>query len=181
MRSATYEDVEHDKRAIYQALFIVVVVSAATVGGELLVGQDTVLWWAIVRGVIRGVASWAAWALCAWLVGEIAFDVVETDADWGQLARTTGFAQIPGVLNVLVFISTVGGIIYFAAYAWTFACMVVAVRQSLDYTSTKRAVVVILLAFIPVAILNFIVLGLTGGIDFSGASGGGFRAPIIIR
>ena len=43
LKAATYEDVEHDKRAIYQALFIVVVVSAATVGGELLVGEDTVL------------------------------------------------------------------------------------------------------------------------------------------
>ena len=93
-------------------------VSAATVGGELLSGQDTALWWSILRGVIRGVASWAAWALCTWALGEILFDVVETDADWGQLARTTGFAQIPGILNVLVFISTFGGIIYLVAYAW---------------------------------------------------------------
>ena len=167
LRSATYEDVEHDKSAIYQAIIIVVLVSVATVVGELLVGEETVVWWAILRGVIRGVASWAAWALCAWAVGEIAFDVVDTDADWGQLARTTGFAQFPGILNILVFVSTVGTFIYYAAYAWTFACMVVAVRQSLDYASTKRAAVVILLAFVPVFLLNTIVLGLTGGIDFS--------------
>ena len=118
LNAATYEDVEHDKRAIYQALFIVIMVSAATVGGELLSGQDTALWWSILRGAIRGVASWAAWALCTWALGEILFDVVETDSDWGQLARTTGFAQIPGILNVLVFISTFGGIIYLVAYAW---------------------------------------------------------------
>ena len=165
LNSATYEDVEHDKSAIWQAVIIVVLVSAATVVGELLLGDDTVVWWAIVRGVIRGVASWAAWALCTWLWGEMAFDVVDTDADWGQLARTTGYAQTPGILNVLIFIEPVGRIIYFAALAWTFACMVVAVRQSLDYTSTLRACYVILLAFIPVAILNFIVLGLTGGLD----------------
>ena len=41
--------------------------------------------------------------------------------------------------------------------------MVVAVRQSLDYTSTLRAFFVILIAFIPVVILNFIVFLLTGG------------------
>ena len=41
--------------------------------------------------------------------------------------------------------------------------MVVGVRQSLDYTSTLRAFAVILIAFIPVVILNFIVYGLTGG------------------
>ena len=41
--------------------------------------------------------------------------------------------------------------------------MVVAVRQSLDYTSTMRASFVILLAFIPVLIMNVIVFMLTGG------------------
>lgn len=183
LRSATYEDVEHDKSAIWQAVIIVVLVSAATVGGEMLIGgEETVVWWAILRGVIRGAASWAAWALCSWLAGEMAFDVVETDADWGQLARTTGFAQTPGILNVLIFIPAVAGIVYFVSFVWTFACMVVAVRQSLDYTSTLRAVFVILLAFIPVVILNFIVLGLTGGLDLTGSGeGGGFRTPIILR
>ena len=165
LRSATYEGIEHDKSAIWQAVIIVVLVSAATVGGELLSGQETGLWWTLIRGVIRGVASWAAWALCTWAVGEMAFDVVDTDADWGQLARTTGYAQTPGILNFLIFIEPVGRIIYFALLVWTFVCMVVAVRQSLDYTSTLRAAFVILLAFVPVFILNFIVLGLTGGLD----------------
>ena len=182
LRSMTYEDIEHDKSAIWQALIIVVLVSAATVGGELLSGQETGLWWTLIRGVIRGVASWAAWALCAWAVGEIAFDVVDTDADWGQLARTTGYAQTPGIFNVLIFIPAVAGVVYFVTFVWAFACMVVAVRQSLDYKSTLKAVFVILLAFIPVVVLNFIVLGLTGGLDLTGSGGdGGFRTPIILR
>ena len=40
--------------------------------------------------------------------------------------------------------------------------MLVAVRQSLDYTSTWRAFTVILIAFIPVGILNVIVYWVTG-------------------
>ena len=43
-----------------------------------------------------------------------------------------------------------------AAFVWTFVAMLVAVRQSLDYTSTWRAFTVILIAFIPVGLLNFI-------------------------
>ena len=178
LKSATYEELEREKSAIWQAVFIVVLVSAATVGGELLAGQETELWWALVRGVIRGVGSWAAWAFCTWMLGDIVFSEIQTEADWGQLARTTGFAQTPGILNVLSFLPTVGSIIYYAAYAWTIMCMTVAVRQSLDYSSTIRAFGVILLAFVPVAILNAGILGLTGGIDFTG-SGGGFRSPII--
>ena len=176
LRSKTYEEIEHNKGTIWQALIIVVLVSAATVGGELLSGQETGLWWTIIRGVIRGVASWAAWALCTWFIGEIIFDIIETDADWGQLARTTGFAQLPGILNVLIFLSPIGAVIYFGAYAWTILCMIVAVRQSLDYSSTVRAAVVILVAFVPVFVLNTGVLGLTGGIDFSG---GGISVPIL--
>ena len=34
-----------------------------------------------------------------------------TEADWGQLARCTGFAQTPRILNVLAFIPVVGGLI----------------------------------------------------------------------
>ena len=86
-----------------------------------------------------------------------------TEADWGQLARCTGFAQTPGLLNVFIFIPVVGGLISLGAFVWTFAAMVVGVRQSLDYTSTWRAFAVILIAFIPVVILNVIVYALTGG------------------
>ena len=81
------------------------------------------------------------------------------------MARATGFAQTPGIFNVLFFIPKLGVIIYLAALVWTIACMIVAVRQSLDYTSSLRAFFVILLALIPVFILNAIVLALTGGVD----------------
>ena len=161
----TYEDVEHDSGATFQALLVVVLVSIASVGGQLLGGTDDGVAWAIVNGVIRGVVSWAVWALFAWLIGATLLKTAETEANWGQLARTTGFAQTPGIFNVLWFIPVLGGIIYLAALVWTIVCMIVAVRQSLDYTSTLRAFFVILLALIPVFILNTIVLALTGGLE----------------
>ena len=65
----TYEDVEHDSGATFQALLVVVLVSIASVGGQLLGGTDDGVAWAIVNGVIRGVVSWAVWALFAWLIG----------------------------------------------------------------------------------------------------------------
>ena len=161
----TYEDVEHDSGATFQALLVVVLVSIASVGGQLLGGTDDGVAWAIVNGVIRGVVSWAVWALFAWLIGATLLKTAETEANWGQLARCTGFAQTPGIFNVLWFIPVLGGIIYLAALVWTIVCMIVAVRQSLDYTSTLRAFFVILLALIPVFILNTIVLALTGGLE----------------
>ena len=45
--------------------------------------------------------------------------------------------------------------------------MVIAVRQSLDYTSTLRAFFVILIAFIPVVIINTLVILVTGAAQTS--------------
>ena len=84
----------------------------------------------------------------------------EDREDRGRLGTTGarhGIRHTPGLLHVLYFIPIVGGLISLVAFVWTFACMVVAVRQSLDYTSTWRAFFVILLALIPVLILNGIV------------------------
>ena len=154
---------ESDGKATIQALIIVIVVTVASVVGAMLSGGDDFnVVNALVVGVIRGVVSWAIWALITWIVGTTILNTEATEADWGQLARCTGFAQTPGLLNVFIFIPVVGGLISLAAFVWTFAAMVVGVRQSLDYTSTWRAFAVILIAFIPVVILNAIVYALTG-------------------
>ena len=155
---------EKDGSATLQALIVVVIVTIASVVGEVLGGgEDLEVVRALGVGIVRGVVSWALWALVTWIIGTTILKTEKTEADWGQLARGTGFAQTPGLLNVLYFVPAVGGFISLVAFLWTFAAMVVAVRQSLDYTSTWRAFFVILIAFIPVIILNGIVFLLTGG------------------
>ena len=167
LRSETYEEVEKDRGATLQALLVVIIVSIATVVGEVLAWADTasdvisVLGSSVIIGMVRGVVSWVLWALFTWMIGTTILRGWETEADWGQLARGTGFAQTPGVLNVLSAIPAFSLVAFF----WTFAAMVVAVRQSLDYDSTWRAFFVILLAAIPVFIINVFVIGLTGGRD----------------
>ena len=161
---ATYEEVEADGKATIQALIVVVVVTIAIVIGAMLGGGDDFdVVNALLIGIFRGVASWAIWALFTWIIGATILKTEATEADWGQLARCTGFAQTPGLLHVLSFVPAVGGLIAVVAYLWTFAAMVVGVRQSLDYTSTLRAFFVILIAFIPVGITNVVIYAVTGG------------------
>ena len=159
----TYEEVERDRGATGQALIVVILVTIASIVGQMLGGESVDVVRGLAAGIIRGVASWALWALFTWLIGATLLKTEDTEADWGQLARGTGFAQTPGLLNVISFLPGIGLLIALLTFVWTFAGMVVAVRQSLDYTSTLRAVFVILLAFIPVLILNAIVFTLTGG------------------
>ncbi len=162
LRPDAYEDVEHDRSAIWQALFIVVLVSISVGVGSLL--QEKTDWVdALAFGVIRGVVWWAVWALTTWIVGSTILKTADTEANWGQLARGTGFAQTPGIFSVLFFLSgNVGLIILVVVSVWQLATMLVAVRQCLDYTSTWRAFFVVLIAAIPSIIIIAVVYPLLG-------------------
>ena len=160
LNAATFEDVESDGSATLQALAVVVLVSIAGGVGTYLDGDSTIVN-ALVFGVIAGIASWAVWALVVWMIGSTILRTSSTQADWGQLARGIGFAQVPGLLNILVFIPG-GGIISFIAFVWRVAAILVAVRQCLDYTSTLRAFFVVVIASIPVLIVNIIVALILG-------------------
>ena len=156
LNPSVYADVEHDRGATIQALIIVIAVSIAGGIGGLLSGDVDIVR-GVIFGVIRGVLSWAMWALAALLIGTTLLKTAQTEADWGQVARGTGFAQTPGLLNVLVFIPILGGIIAFVVFVWQLAGMLFAIRESLDYSSLWRAFFVVLIALIPVVIVNAIL------------------------
>jgi hypothetical protein len=161
----TFEDVERDSSATIQALIVVIIVALASGIGNLiggLISGEVDIVDALVFGIIRGAVTWLLWALLTLVVGGYILKTEATEVNWGQMARVTGFAQSPGILNILVFIPQVGAVITTLVFFWQWAAMVVGVRQGLDYTSTLRAFFVILIAAIPVFILNFIVFRILG-------------------
>ena len=161
LRSDTYEDVEHDSGATLQAFLIVVLVSISSgIGGMLL--DETSALDALIFGVMGGVVSWAVWALTTWIVGSTILKTAATEANWGQLARGTGFAQTPGIFSFLVFLPGIGWLIGLVIFIWKLAAMLIAVRQCLDYTSTWRAFFVVLIAAIPWLIIVAVVGALLG-------------------
>ena len=164
LKVATFEDVEHDRSATLQAALIVVVVAISSGIGGLLTAETGVV--GLLFGIGRGILGWAVWAGVTWVIGTTVLKTRETHADWGQMARGTGFAQIPGIFTVLTVIPVIGWLIGLILFIWQMAAMVVAVRQSLDYTSTWRAFFVVLIGFIIVAIILgvlYSVLGIGGG------------------
>ena len=161
----TYEDVERDRGAMLQALAVVVIVAIATaVGGVLDAGDEWIR--GVGFGVIRGVLLWALWAFGAWIVGSTLLKTASTSANWGEVARGTGFAQTPGLFNALAFLDDFGRPILIAVVIWQFAAMLIAVRASLDYTSLWRAFFVVAIAAVPVFLIYLaivILLGIGGG------------------
>ena len=153
-----FEEVEADTSATRQALSVVVLVALAT--GIASLGTTGL--GGLLVGVVVSIAGWAIWAWIVYLIGTKIIPSHATHADWGQLARTLGFAQSPGIFRVLGAVPVVGLIIFLVVSIWMLVAMVVAVRQALDYTSTWRAIGVVLLGFIPYAVFMSIALALLG-------------------
>jgi hypothetical protein len=156
LRKETYEEVEADKSATLQAMAVVLLVALATGIGNF--GSGSVF--DLVFGIVIAVVGWALWAWITYVVGTTLFNTPNTHAEWGQLARTLGFAQSPGVFRFLGVIPAIGPLLFGLVTLWQLAAMVVAIRQALDYTSTLRAISVAIVGIIGYALLASIVFEL---------------------
>src|SRR5215213_9764436 len=136
LRSAIYEDVEHDSSATIQAA-VVVVVASFTSSLAWYFGMAHA--WLIFTGALRALIGWLAASAVLWFIGTRLLPGRETEADLGQLLRTTGFAQTPGLFGVLAVVPIAGLFVPFVVAIWVIAATFVAVRQVLDYDSTVRA------------------------------------------
>jgi hypothetical protein len=158
----TYEEVENDRSATWQALLVVVLSSAAAGIGAFGWGTGS------ARGVlsIRGLAlvAWATWALVTFEIGTRLMPESGTRADVGQLLRTIGFSAAPGILRVFGIVPGATWPAFVITAVWMLIAMVVAVRQALDYQSTARAVAVCALGWalsIGIAVVAQLVFGPT--------------------
>ena len=154
--AAIYEEVESDPSATKQALTVVILVALATGIGTFGTGGPA----GLVVGIVAGIGLWALWAWITYFVGTTILKTGETEANWGQLARTLGFAQSPGLLKVVGFIPVLGPWVFTIASIWQLVAMVIAIRQALDFTSTWRAVGVAMVGFIPYVVLISIIYSL---------------------
>ena len=104
LKRDVYEEVEADTSATPTAAAIVVLSSiAGGIGGLGTTGAA-----GLVAGVVIGLAGWAAWALITYFIGTRMLPGPETKADWGQLARTLGFARAPALLLVFAAVPGIG-------------------------------------------------------------------------
>jgi len=154
-----YEEVEADKGAMPQAMGVVVLSSiAAGVGSVGTVGIGGILF-----GTLASLGGWYIWAYLTYLIGTKVLPEPQTEADLGQLLRTTGFSSSPGVICILGIIPGLGTVVFAVASIWMLVAMVIAVRQALDYTGTLRAVGVCAIGWIIQFLIMALLFSLLGG------------------
>ena len=154
-----YEEVEADKRALGQAMGVVVLSSIAAGIGTIARGGLG----GVLIGTITAIIAWYVWAYLTYLIGTKLLPEPQTKADHGELLRTIGFSSSPGLIRVLGFIPGIGAVIFLGASIWMLVAMVVAVRQALDYNSTLRAVGVCVIGWIIQMLIFMLLFSIFGG------------------
>ncbi len=149
-----YEEVEHDQSATGQAMLVVVLGAIAGGIGALSGGIA-----GLVVGVIASLVGGAASAVVAYWVGTNIFKGPQTEATWGQLLRTLGFANSPRVLLVLVIIPVVGIFVGLAVFIWMLFTTVVAIRQALD-CDTGKAIATAVVSLLAQFVIYFVVFAI---------------------
>lgn len=143
-----YEAVEADRSATSQAAAVVAMVAVAQAIGSAGEGAT-----GIIGGLVAALLGWLVWAGVTYLIGD---KLLGGTATWGELLRTLGFAQSPGVLAVFALVPVVGGLIRFVIAVWILIAGIIAIRQALDF-STGKAVLTAVIGWLALAIPLMII------------------------
>ncbi len=144
MDGSVYEDVEADRHAGPQATAVVLLASLAPVVGlSRIFGFQSD---ALLRVAALSIVTWVAWAVLIFQIGTRVLPEPQTRTSLGELLRTTGFAAAPGLLQVFAMLPGMLMPVLIATWIWMIAAMVVGVQHALDYRSTRRALLVCLVA-----------------------------------
>jgi len=146
----SYEEVESDSKSNWQAVGIVLLSSFAAA-----IGSGATDMTGVIGILIAAITSWLLWVLLTLLIGTKVLPGKQTQADFGQILRTTGFSASPGIFRALGIVPVIGWYLFVAATVWMLFTFVVAIRQALDYESTGRALAVSLLGWLIHGLLLF--------------------------
>tara|TARA_B110000881_G_scaffold132879_1_gene116872 strand:- start:70 stop:591 length:522 start_codon:yes stop_codon:yes gene_type:complete len=144
-----FDEVQKDKNATLSAAIVVLLSSSATGIGAAHLGMVS-----FFLAPILSLVSWFAWAYIVYLVGVKLFPDLKTRTTQVALLRAIGFSSAPGIIRIFSFNADLMFVTFIGSSFWMLACMVVAVRQTLNYKSLLKALGVVIIAwFIQVFVL----------------------------
>jgi hypothetical protein len=152
--TSVYEEVEADRGATGQAAAVVAIVAVcAAIGGAAGGGKG------VIGAIVGAFLSWLIMSALTYVIGTKLFGGT---ADMGEMLRTLGFAQSPGVIAILGIIPFLGGLVVFAVAIWQLVTAVVAIRQALDFDTGKAiatAVIAWIVVWVTMALMMAFVFG----------------------
>ena len=151
-----YDEVQKDKTATLPAAFVVVISSLAAGIAAKQLGASS-----FIFAPILSLVSWFVWAYIVYFVGVKLFPDPKTKTTHASLLRAIGFSSAPGIIRVFGFTPELMTVTFIGSALWMLACMVVAVRQTLNFKSLWKALGVVIMSWFVQAFLLISILSLT--------------------
>jgi hypothetical protein len=153
--ASVYEEVEADRGATGQAAAVVAIVAVCAAIGSYGHGGGK----GVIGAIIAAFIGWLLWAGLTYVIGTKLFGGT---ADMGEMLRTLGFAQSPGVLGILGFIPILGWLVGIVVWIWTTVAAVVAIRQALDFDTGKAVATAVISAVVIFAVTAVFMMFVVG-------------------
>jgi|TARA_B110000285_G_scaffold222230_1_gene276154 hypothetical protein len=151
-----FDEVQKDKNATIAAGTVVVLSSlAAGIGASHLGVVNFFL------APVLSLITWFVWAYIVYFVGVKLFPDLKTKTTHVALLRSIGFSSAPGMIRIFGFNEDLMNVMFVGSAFWMLACMVIAVKQTLNYKSLWKALGVVVIAWFIQAFILIIILTLT--------------------
>ena len=151
-----FNEVQKDKNATISAAIVVILSSSAAGIGAASLGASNFL-----LAPVFSLISWFVWAYIVYFVGVKLFPDTKTKTTQFALLRAIGFSSAPGMIRIFGFNEDLMTVTFVGSAFWMLVCMVVAVRETLNYKSLWKALGVVIISWFVQAFILLAILSVT--------------------
>jgi len=151
-----FAEVQKDKNATIPAAVVVVLSSTAAGIGATSFGVGN-----FIFAPVFSLISWFVWAYIVYFVGVKLFPDPKTKTTQFSLLRAIGFSSAPGIIRIFGFNEDLTTVTFIGSAFWMLACMIVAVKETLNYKSLWKALGVVIISWFVQAFFLLAILSLT--------------------
>ena len=151
-----FNEIQKDKNATISAAIVVVISSTAAGIGAASLGTSN-----FILAPIFSLISWFVWAYVVYFVGVKLFPDPKTKTTQFALLRAIGFSSAPGIIRIFGFNEGLMIVTFLGSFIWMLACMVVAVKETLNYKSLWKALGVVIISWLMQGFILLAILAIT--------------------
>jgi hypothetical protein len=154
-----FNEVQKDKSATMSAAVVVILSSSAAGIGAASLGAGN-----FILAPIFSLISWFVWAYIVFFVGVKLFPDPKTKTTQSALLRAIGFSSAPGIIRIFGFNEDLMTVTFIGSAFWMLACMIVAVKETLNYKSLWKSFGVVIISWFVQAFVLLAILAITRNI-----------------
>ena len=151
-----FNEVQKDKNATVSAAVVVILSSSAAGIGAASLGASN-----FILAPIFSLVSWFVWAYIVYFVGVKLFPDPKTKTTQFALLRAIGFSSAPGIIRIFGFNEDLMTVTFIGSAFWMLVCMIVAVKETLNYKSLWKAFGVVIISWFVQAFILLVILSVT--------------------